>query len=147
MSTEGQALLFDVPEDPEPTPKPKAPRPPMSDDAKAKATATKRRQARREARAARDAGIAKGKAGAEPVWLAEAEKAVRRVSSGGKRFTADDVMAILEGVGVKTRDKRALGGVMDGMRRRGEVVPLMEFVATSRKSRHAAPIRVWQGAV
>lgn len=135
MHEDGQAFLFPIPE-PDRARGPYGPR----------AEATKARTAKRiQARQARDKAVARGLMKADPVWVAEAERAVLKVSAGGKRFTADDVFIVLEGVGVKTHDTRALGGVMTGLRKRGEILPLMEFVATTRKSRHAAPIRVWQG--
>jgi hypothetical protein len=77
-------------------------------------------------------------------WLETALAAVTALARERATFTADDVW----NTGLKPpREPRALGAVLTILRRDGVVEPTGEFRPTVRRSRHAAPIRVWHSLI
>lgn len=55
-------------------------------------------------------------------------------------LTADDVMEVVEALGLNEGDTRWTGNILKGW---GLVKPTDQFVPSRRKSRHAAPVRCW----
>lgn len=79
-------------------------------------------------------------------WKDEALNIVWRLARHKAYFTSDDVMAVLASKDVKTHNSSALGGVMVKARNSGWIRPA-GFSTSTRKSRHQAPIRVWESRV
>lgn len=101
-----------------------------------------------EAKAERDKAVAKVHGGADPEWLVVAARAVDVVAGTHDEFTADDVWQKLDGWGVeRPREQRALAPVLLAAKRAGQISPTSEFRSSARRSRHAAPLRVWESHV
>lgn len=78
-------------------------------------------------------------------WADMAVIAVKKLAQAGA-FNTDDVWAALDGDGIeRPTDSRALGQVMQRLKREGLIKPTGETVPTKQKSRHRAPIAVWMG--
>jgi len=100
---------------------------------------------RAAAAAARDEAVERvGEAAERDGWMDQALATVTAIARRMPAFTADDVWD----TGLDApREPRALGAVMTQLRRRKVVEPTSDFKPTSRRSRHAAPIRVWRSLV
>lgn len=103
--------------------------------------------------AALDAALADAKKPVEPErppeggkpWAMHAMAAVKTMSLNPS-FTIDDIWAKLDGMGIaRPSDSRALGQVMQRLKREGVIKPTGKTVPTKQKSRHHAPIAVWVG--
>ena len=80
---------------------------------------------------------------ANEAWKAAAYRRVRCLAESRMWFTSEDVLTWLEQRGYKTKDKRALGGVMQHYQRDGWIVAA-GWTTARRKERHHAPVRRWQ---
>jgi hypothetical protein len=87
---------------------------------------------------------------ADEQWKEDMDRCAIDVASGRPYFTSDDVakLAIERGQWDNTHEKRALGPVMMraaklGICRKANVPP----VNSARKSRHAAPLSVWESLI
>lgn len=80
-------------------------------------------------------------------WRAAAVRAVKRLADSGKKFTSEDVTAIvgLPSGGVATNANNGLGSLMTGAARRGVIVKLSERVPANREESHSREIAVWVG--
>ena len=83
--------------------------------------------------------------GADPVWRAEAMRAIYVLAESGMTFTTDDVYALMSD-GVTTEEPRAMGSLMRNAHRDGYISPLNEWRMSSRTVAHKNPKRVWRGA-
>lgn len=91
--------------------------------------------------ALRDAALATHKVNhAEDVRRVREELARRFKGFPGLTFTSDVVSDVVEQMGLGVGDTRWTGSILKGW---GMVHPTDQFVPSRRKSRHAAPVRVW----
>lgn len=100
-----------------------------------------------EVEAARDAGLTKVRRGMTPEENAALRKAMATVVLGRTTFTSDHVWAELESLGVKIREPRALGALIEIMRRTNMIAPAGEFRPSTRKECHGRRIQVWRSLV
>ena len=101
------------------------------------------------ARAARDRGIARVAAAAAEGFADQAFAALDRVARVQQRLIVDDIWAALGSAGgiAPTRDKRAMGAVLQRGVREGVILPTPQFQASAQKQCHANPRRIWQSRV
>lgn len=86
--------------------------------------------------------IKRGSKAANPEWVEAARRVMWDLCRGGEHFTTDEVMEILEELGVETHDSRALGGVV----RRFLNKDLMREVGiTKSRRRHGTRIPIYVG--
>lgn len=83
---------------------------------------------------------------AEIDWLLSAEKILWGLCRKRKFVTSDDVLTQLEYKGKHTHNNSALGGVFMRAKNNGWIKP-HGFTQSRRRSRHSAPVRVWQSLV
>lgn len=76
-------------------------------------------------------------------WKKAAYRRVRCLAESRQWFTSEDVLTWLDQRNYKTRDKRALGAVMQHYQKAGWITPA-GWVTAKRKERHHAPVRRWQ---
>ena len=95
--------------------------------------------------AARDEAIQRVDEHASDAWKAEAMRAVVRVARERRRFTTDDVWAVLGESG--THEPRAMGAIMLQAARDGWVRATDDYVRSNRVACHARPLRVWESAL
>lgn len=89
---------------------------------------------RDEGQARRDDGMAAALEAAHPTWRSVAEAALDRLIAGGGDFTSDDIRnAVIEPFA--TGSALALGGLINGRFRRGEIVPV-DWAQSSQPQRH-----------
>lgn len=101
-----------------------------------------------EAWAARDEAVRRVALNAPQDWKDAALKAVFEIANTWESFTTDDVVDFLERVEApQTHELRALGAIMQSAQREGWISPTDRFRATKRKSRHAAPVRIWRSLI
>ena len=95
-----------------------------------------------DATKARDAALAQVAEHTEQAWKFFACNAVYNM---GGEFTADDVWAKLEEMGVAPpHEPRALAPVLIRMAKVGVIEPTDQYRQSRRGSRHAGPVRVWR---
>lgn len=100
---------------------------------------------RDEALARRDEGMATALEAVQPAWRAEAEEVLDRLIAGGGDFTSDEIRAaVVEPFA--TGSALALGGLINGRSRRGEIVQV-GWTISRQPQRHGAPARIWRRAV
>ncbi len=78
----------------------------------------------------------------QPVWRYEAEAVLDALVSSGIEFTADDIRDVV-GAPFATGSAAALGGLINGRFRRGEIEPV-RFAISRQRQRHQGVVRVWQ---
>lgn len=99
---------------------------------------------RDEGRARRDDGMAVALEAVQPAWRSEAEDVLDRLIAGGGDFTSDDIRrAVVEPFA--TGSALALGGLINGRSRRGEIVQV-GWTISRQPQRHGAPARIWRRA-
>ena len=96
----------------------------------------------RAARAARDAGIARGAEAARPTFLEAAEGAIYRAAVTRDRFIVDEVWAYMPAA-PWTHDKRTMGSAMLRAVKLGWIEETDEYRASAQVQCHANPRRVW----
>ncbi len=96
-----------------------------------------------EGAALRDAALAQSAEGRTDHILAVRTELMRRHQLGmyPEGFTGDDVMDIVESLGLDDGDHRWTGSACKGW---AVVSATVHFVTSRRKERHAAPLRVWR---
>ena len=82
--------------------------------------------------------------GADGEWWREAQAAISLLCKRGRPFTTDAVWYLLNRVGVKTHDPRALGAVVLAACKDGLIRPTGEYHKSIRKECHRRPLAVWQ---
>jgi hypothetical protein len=75
-------------------------------------------------------------------WAQAAHKIVEVLALSGREWTSEDVWAALEGMGLATREPRALGGIIRDFSDRG-VIRRSGWVTASRPVAHSRPLAVW----
>ena len=98
-----------------------------------------------DALAARDAAIDQVEAHADAEWKRHALEAVARLARERRRFTTDDVWAVMGKVG--THEPRAMGAVMRQAFRLGLVRGTEDYVKSKRVACHGRPLRVWESTL
>ena len=88
--------------------------------------------------------ISKAASGADTEWWREAEAAIKLLCKRGTPFTTDAVWYLLDRVGVRTHDPRALGAVVRAACKDGLIRPTGEYHKSIRKGCHRRPLAVWQ---
>lgn len=82
----------------------------------------------------------------DPDWRRAAQKRVRHLAEHYDTFTSEDVITWLERHGYRTRDKRALGSIMQQCAR-AKMIKAKGYAPAVRPQRHKAPVRVWQSLI
>lgn len=79
-------------------------------------------------------------------WKEAAEKRLYYLAKRRHFVTSDEILNYLDAKNIKTRNTSALGAIMQEAKRNGVLVPY-GYQASTRKSRHQAPIRVWESTI
>lgn len=95
-----------------------------------------------DALAAADKAIKQVDENADEGWKRAASNIVWELSTMPEGFTTDDVMELLDNMGVVTHDNRALGPIMRRMIRSNVI---REVAMTRSRRRHGARIPVYAG--
>lgn len=69
-------------------------------------------------------------------WISEARSAVLGLRG---EFTSDDVWPLVKAC----PEPRAMGAVMQQLRREGEIVPTGRYITSCRSENHGRPVLVW----
>lgn len=77
-------------------------------------------------------------------WKVAAVEQLQQVIQSKDRFTSDDILMPLEQRGITTKDTRAIAAILLAAKRVGQIRATNIFVKCRRKSRHNAPVMVWQ---
>lgn len=80
-------------------------------------------------------------------WEEASADCIKQVATQKRRFTGDDVMNLLEERGFSTGDSRALGPAMVRAAKAGLMEKTETFQASTRRSQHGSPRRVWQSCI
>lgn len=96
------------------------------------------------ARIAREDGIGRADAHANPEWRDVALDAVRRAALRNLEFTTDAILPFLNETSVTTHEPRALGPVMLAAMRQGWIEPTDRVERSTSVSRHCAKKQVWR---
>jgi hypothetical protein len=102
------------------------------------------------AQEAKHDGMERADANADSAWKTVMAELVVRVARQRRMFTADDVFSLFheEGYTVATHDRRAFGPVMTRAAKSGVCKKFDGPQAICRRrSRHAAPIQVWESLI
>lgn len=81
---------------------------------------------------------------ASTTWKRAAADRLYSVIQKQEFFTSDDVLIPLEKDGEVTGDNRAIAAILQAFSRAGLITATDRFITCKRKSRHHAPVRVWQ---
>jgi hypothetical protein len=81
---------------------------------------------------------------ADPLWKREAIATLETLCKLGDNFTTDDVWRLLEGVGVKTPEPRALGALITRYAKEGRIFSTGSYRKSIRKECHRRPLAVWR---
>lgn len=79
-------------------------------------------------------------------WKEAARQRVRQLAESQQRFTSEAVLVWLDEHGYKTKDKRALGAIMQAYAKAGIIKPA-GYAQALRQERHGAPVRVWESLI
>lgn len=93
--------------------------------------------------AERDEALARVESGADPEWLAKAERVIRTLAYSGVPFIADDIWEWMP-VDAGSVDPRAVGPVMMRLAREGTIVKTGQIKSSQR--RHSSPMTEWVGS-
>lgn len=83
---------------------------------------------------------------AQDDWRRTADRAMEYLIRRRQEFAADDLYALLDGVGVTTQEPRAIGALFNAYARRGEIVWAGSFRHSRRKNQHRRLLKVWRAA-
>jgi hypothetical protein len=83
---------------------------------------------------------------ADRAWKLAAAEAIRQLVAMGDPFTADDVWAMIEPLGVCTHEPRAMGAVFNAAARDGLITSDGIYRRSCRRENHRRMVRVWRGA-
>jgi len=79
-------------------------------------------------------------------WRKAADRRVRDLALEKQFFTSEAVLVWLEEHGYKTKDKRALGAIMQHYAKAG-IIRAHGYAQALRPERHKAPVRVWESLI
>lgn len=97
-----------------------------------------------EGAARRDEGMQLSLDALQPAWRSVAEETLDELIDAGFPFTTDDLRDRV-GDPAGTGSARALGGMISGRHRNGEIVPV-GYTTSRQPQRHGGILRIWQGA-
>lgn len=83
---------------------------------------------------------------ADRVWKMAAAEAIRQLVAAGDPFTADDVWAMIEPLGVRTHEPNAMGAVFNAAARDGIITSDGMYRPSCRRKAHRRMVRVWRAA-
>ena len=98
-----------------------------------------------EARKARDQAMRQAEQASAAAWKAAVVDLILGWPKG-REFTGDDVWDAAARLAESTHDPRALGPVLVLLRKGGHIKPTDTYRPSTRKERHAGPVRVWRRA-
>ncbi len=87
-------------------------------------------------------GMDRALAHADPRWHGMARWVLEQFIAKGEVFSTDDLWAFLEELDVRTRENRAMGGIIRESARRGEI-RRVGWVTTARPVAHSRPVAQW----
>jgi hypothetical protein len=96
------------------------------------------------AQVARDRAVAVVEANASEAFSVQAFSALCAVAAREETLIVDDIWVELGEDAPETRDKRAMGAVMQRGRREKVIAPTNDFRPSAQKQCHANPRRVWR---
>lgn len=102
---------------------------------------------RRRARRLRDEAVALVGEAADSTWTQAAIAAAEKMVQTRSTFTTDDIWEELEGSGLTTHERRAMGAIMLKLRRRGLVRHTDRTRKSSRPVNHYRPLTVWESTL
>ena len=103
---------------------------------------------KRAGRAARDVGMARAKAAANPAWVEGVWECIKDIARQQAELSSDDIFRLADERGVEaTHENRALGPLMKQAEREGYIEATQKFIDSERTSKHLSPIRVWRSLV
>ena len=83
---------------------------------------------------------------ADRAWKIAAAEALRQLVAAGEPFTADDVWAMIEPLGVQTHEPNAMGAVFNAAARDGLITSDGMYRPSCRRKAHRRMVRVWRAA-
>ena len=84
---------------------------------------------------------------ADGTWWAASMRAINHLAKTRDTFTADDVLELVDSQGYKTKENRAMGGVMRHAQNKGIIEITDVFEPSHNKRKHASPTRVWRSLI
>ena len=84
---------------------------------------------------------------ADGTWWAASMRAINHLAKTRDTFTADDVLELVEAQGYRTKENRAMGGVMRHAQTKGLIEITDVFEPSHNKRKHASPTRVWRSLI
>ena len=84
---------------------------------------------------------------ADGTWWAASMRAIMHLAKTRDTFTADDVLELVEAQGYRTKENRAMGGVMRHAQTKGLIEITDVFEPSHNKRKHASPTRVWRSLI
>lgn len=81
---------------------------------------------------------------ADTTWKRAAAAQLMSVAKQKRNFTSDDILIPLEQQGIVTKDNRAIAAILQSAARMNLIKATDKFIRCRRKSRHGAPVMVWE---
>lgn len=97
-----------------------------------------------QAERAKQEGIEVVYRNANTTWKRAAADQLMKVIAKQRTFTSDDVLIPLEQQGIVTKDNRAIAAILQSAARMNLIKATDKFIRCRRKSRHGAPVMVWE---
>lgn len=97
-----------------------------------------------QAERAKQEGIEAVYRSANTTWKRAAADQLMKVIARRRTFTSDDVLIPLEQQGIVTKDNRAIAAILQSAQRMNLIKATDKFIRCRRKSRHGAPVMVWE---
>jgi hypothetical protein len=79
-------------------------------------------------------------------WREVTRRAIEFLAGRGQEFTADDVWALIEPIGVTTHEPNAMGAMFNHARRDGLIESDGIYRPSTRRNAHRRMVRVWRAA-
>jgi hypothetical protein len=79
-------------------------------------------------------------------WRKVTARAIQFLAGRGQEFTADDVWALIEPLGVTTHEPNAMGAMFNKARREGIIESDGMYRPSCRRNAHRRMVRVWRAA-
>ena len=94
--------------------------------------------------AAKNEGMNRVEANADPQWKIDMINAVRKVASRQQFLTSDDIWKELSVSSIaSTHDPKVMGAMVKKAAKLGLITPTDKYVPSTRVVAHARPIRIW----
>jgi len=95
----------------------------------------------------KETAIDSAERGANPDWLAAAQRGIKVLAHRREYLTSDDLWIWLQDLEIKVEEPRAMGAVMVSARRDALIEPSREWMASVRPAGHRRPQRVWKSLI